>query len=83
VAEVFYEKEFGQFETLSGLVGLIWQVNADIAVDVAVRHATMNVRPVDDAEGRRNVRFSGVAQWRHVALSHHVWMSAPVERHLR
>jgi hypothetical protein len=61
VAEVFYEKEFTQFETFSGLVGLIWQVNADIAVDVAVRHAIMNARPVDEL--RAGVTF-GFPVWR-------------------
>jgi hypothetical protein len=30
VAEFFYEEEFGQAHTLSGLIGAIWQVN-DIA----------------------------------------------------
>jgi hypothetical protein len=67
VAEVFYEKEFSQFETVSALVGLIWQVNADIAVDVAVRHAIMNARPVDEL--RAGVTF-GFPLWRNGATRH-------------
>src|SRR4051812_16340584 len=39
VAEVFYEKEFGKSETVSGLVGLIWQVRDDLSFDLGVRHA--------------------------------------------
>ncbi len=48
VAEIFYEREFGQEETFSGLVGLIWQVNDKLAVDVAYRHALTNGHPVDE-----------------------------------
>jgi hypothetical protein len=48
VAEVFYEKEFGQSETISGLVGLIWQVSDDLSFDVGVRHALTNHRPVNE-----------------------------------
>ncbi len=48
VAEVFYEKDFGQEETFSGLVGLIWQVNDKLAFDVAYRHALTNGHPVDE-----------------------------------
>ena len=67
VAEVFYEKEFGQFETVSGLVGLIWQVNEDVAVDVAVRHAITNARPVDEV--RAGVTF-GFPLWRTGPVHH-------------
>jgi hypothetical protein len=38
VTEVFYEKEFGLEETISGLVGLIWQVSDEFFFDVAFRH---------------------------------------------
>ena len=48
VAEVFYEREFGETETISGLVGLIWQINDDLAFDVGLRHALTNRRPVDE-----------------------------------
>jgi len=48
VAEVFYEREFGQEETFSGLVGLIWQVNDKLAVDAAFRHALTNGHAVTE-----------------------------------
>jgi hypothetical protein len=48
VAELFYEKEFGKSETISGLVGLIWQVHDDLSFDVGVRHALTNGHPVNE-----------------------------------
>ena len=48
VAEVFYEKEFGQEETISGLVGLIWQVSDKLAFDAAFRHALTNGHSVNE-----------------------------------
>jgi hypothetical protein len=39
VAEIFYEEEFGQLRTTSGLVGVIWQINDKLSFDVGVRHA--------------------------------------------
>jgi hypothetical protein len=56
VAELFYEKEFGQFETISGLVGLIWQVQEDLAFDIGLRHALTNAHPVDEL--RAGVTFA-------------------------
>jgi hypothetical protein len=37
VAEFFYEREYGGQEIGSGLVGAIWQVNDNLAVDFALR----------------------------------------------
>jgi len=48
VAEFFVEREFGQFNTVSALVGLIWQVRDNLSFDVALRHALTNGRPVDE-----------------------------------
>lgn len=48
VAEVFYEDEVNQARTISGLVGLIWQVRENLSFDFAVRHALTNGRPVDE-----------------------------------
>jgi hypothetical protein len=48
VAEVFYEKEFGQEETVSGLVGLIWQVSEKLSFDAAFRHALTNGHPINE-----------------------------------
>ena len=42
VSEFFYERDVGQFETCSGLIGAIWQVKDNIAVDFAVRGARIN-----------------------------------------
>src|ERR1700687_154939 len=67
VAEVCYEKEFSQLETISGLVGLIWQVNEDLAVDVGLRHALTNARPVNEL--RAGVTF-GFPIWRNGTVRH-------------
>lgn len=39
VAEVFVEHDFGGVQTYSGLVGAIWQVSKNLALDIAVREA--------------------------------------------
>jgi len=67
VAEVFYERELSQFETVSGLVGLIWQVNDDLAVDVGLRHALTNARPVNEL--RAGVTF-GFPVWHNGSTRH-------------
>jgi hypothetical protein len=48
VAEIFYENEFGKRETISGLVGLIWQVRDNLSFDVGIRHALTGGHPVDE-----------------------------------
>ena len=48
VAEFFYEKEFGQSETISGLVGLIWRVRENLSFDIGLRHALTNGHPVNE-----------------------------------
>jgi hypothetical protein len=58
VAEVFYEKEFGKSETVSGLVGLIWQVREDLSFDVGLRHALTNGHPVNELRAGMTVGFS-------------------------
>jgi hypothetical protein len=67
VAEFFYEREFGQFETISSLVGLIWQVNEDLAFDVAVRHALTNGQPVNELRAGLTVGFP---LWRNGTMKH-------------
>jgi hypothetical protein len=63
VAEVFYEKEFGLEETVSGLVGLIWQVSDKLAFDVAFRHALTNRHAVNEVRAGLTfavpIRFEG------------------------
>ena len=44
VAEFFYEKEFSQSETISGLIGLIWQVRDNLSFDVTNGHSVNEVR---------------------------------------
>jgi hypothetical protein len=58
VAEVFYEREFGKSETVSGLVGLIWQVREDLAFDVGLRHALTDGHPVNEIRAGMTVAFS-------------------------
>jgi len=58
VAEVFYEREFGKSDTVSGLAGLIWQVREDLALDVGVRHALTNGHPVNELRAGMTVSFS-------------------------
>jgi hypothetical protein len=58
VAEVFYEKEFGKSETVSSLVGLIWQAREDLAFDVGVRHALTNGHPVNELRAGMSIGFS-------------------------
>jgi hypothetical protein len=48
VAEFFYEREFGQSETMSALIGLIWQVRDNLSFDVGLRHALTNGHPVNE-----------------------------------
>jgi hypothetical protein len=42
VAEFFYEEEFGRAQTISALVGAIWQVRDNLSFDVGFRHAITN-----------------------------------------
>jgi hypothetical protein len=60
VAEFFYEKEFGQAETVSALIGAIWHVRDDLSFDVGLRHALRNGRPIDEVRAGLTFSFSGV-----------------------
>ena len=42
VAEVFYDRDFGETRTRSALIGAIWQISEDIAGDVGLRGARVN-----------------------------------------
>jgi hypothetical protein len=42
VSEAFYERDVGQLQTRSALIGAIWQVQDNIAVDFAVRGVRIN-----------------------------------------
>ena len=56
VAEVFHEREFGRSRTTSGLVGAIYQVRDNLAVDVGLRGARTNDRTL--YEIRAGLTFS-------------------------
>ncbi len=56
VAEVAYERDFGRVETKSALIGAIWQVRDDLAVDVGLRGGRINDRPL--GEIRAGLTFS-------------------------
>jgi hypothetical protein len=56
VAEVFYDQEFGISRTVSGLVGLIWQLRDDVALDVGLRHAVTNGHALNEV--RAGVTFA-------------------------
>ena len=56
VAEVFHEQEFGVFRETSGLLGAIWQVRDNIAIDAGFRRAQLNDRAVNEV--RAGVTFS-------------------------
>jgi hypothetical protein len=42
VSEFFYERNVGEFQTRSALIGAIWQIQDNIAVDFGVRGARVN-----------------------------------------
>jgi hypothetical protein len=56
VSEIFYEQDVGQFQTRSALIGAIWQVQGNIAVDFALRGARVNDRTA--GEIRAGVTFA-------------------------
>ena len=56
VSEFFYELDVGEFRTRSGLIGAIWQVKDNVAVDFAVRGARTNDRTA--GEIRAGVTFA-------------------------
>jgi hypothetical protein len=57
VAEFFYEEEFGQAHTLSGLIGAIWQVNDKLSFDVGFRHAITNGSALNEIRAGLTVGF--------------------------
>jgi hypothetical protein len=57
VAEIFYEEEFGQSHTISALIGAIWQVRDNLAVDIGIRHALTNGQPVNEIRAGMTIGF--------------------------
>ncbi len=62
VAEVRYEREFDTKETFSGLVGAIWQVKDNVAVDFGVREAWVNRRPETEIRAGLTFAFTALAK---------------------
>jgi hypothetical protein len=60
VAEVFYEREWGVAETVSGLASANWQVMDKLAFDIALRDARVNGHTVNEL--RAGVTF-GLPLW--------------------
>jgi len=57
VAEIFYEEEFGQSHTVSGLIGAIWLVSDKLSFDVGFRHAVTNGLNVNEVRAGLTVGF--------------------------
>lgn len=55
-AEVVYERDFGGLRTMSGLIGAIWQLSDDLAIDVGLRSGRINGRSFDEL--RAGLTFS-------------------------
>jgi hypothetical protein len=60
VAETFYERGFGEARTRSALIGAIWQVKDDVALDFGVRGARVNDHTA--GEIRAGVTFAFTAR---------------------
>jgi hypothetical protein len=58
VAEIFYEDDIGSAQTISGLIGLIWQVRENLALDAAIREAIINGRPVNELRAGLTFAFA-------------------------
>jgi hypothetical protein len=56
VAELVYEREFGQSEVVAALAGVIWEVKDGLAFDFAVRQAAIDGDP--ETEIRMGVTFA-------------------------
>jgi hypothetical protein len=46
--EVYYDKVWTETDTLSALVGAIYQVRDDLSFDAAFRYAVVNGRPMNE-----------------------------------
>jgi hypothetical protein len=57
VAEIFSDSLIGRTQTYSGLVGVIWQVRDDLALDLAVRHAISGGREVNELRAGATIAF--------------------------
>jgi hypothetical protein len=58
VAEIFYEEEFGQSHTVSGLIGAIWQVRDNLSFDIGVRHGWTDDHPFSELRAGMTFGFA-------------------------
>jgi hypothetical protein len=58
VFELYSDSVANQSQTYSDLAGVIWRVNDKLSFDVAVRHALVNGRPVDEVRAGLTFGFS-------------------------
>jgi hypothetical protein len=56
VAEIVYEREFGESEAIAALAGVIWEVREGLAFDLAVRQASVDGDP--ETEIRAGITFA-------------------------
>jgi hypothetical protein len=59
VAELFYERDFGGSETGSALVGAIWQVRDDVALDLGLRAGWIDNQPLKEVRAGVTFAFDG------------------------
>jgi hypothetical protein len=60
VAEIFFDDEFGKGRTISGLIGAIWQVRDNLSLDIGVRRALTEDRPLTELRAGMTIGFPGV-----------------------
>lgn len=58
VAELVYEREFGQSEVFAALVGVIWEAKEGLAFDLAVRRAAVDGEPETEIRAGLTFAFS-------------------------
>jgi hypothetical protein len=58
VAEVVYDRAFGEIETKSALVGAIWQVHDNLALDLGLRGGWANDHPLGEIRGGLTFSFA-------------------------
>jgi hypothetical protein len=58
VAELVYEREFGQSEVFAALAGVIWEVKEGLGFDLAVRQASVDGEPETEIRAGLTFAFS-------------------------
>ena len=58
VGEIFYERNIGSFQTRSALIGAIWQLKEDVAIDFALRGARINEHTAGEIRAGITFAFS-------------------------